>query len=270
MAAKKLEGKEVQQLPQPPKPHYTRRRKKTNILTWGLAIAAILIVFNQLQVFQINSMIAPASASHVKAGGSLSFSAAGNGTILAPMLLASGEQPAIPGYQTRIKQLPTISAGREVKPTGDAVQDAVNSIVPTGTPWYGQEAGVSFDDPINAQHVWSRYERALQLTAEQQQRWAKIVGSFTCDYCCGSPQRPTIITRCGCAHAGAWRGMAAWFIKNYGDKYTDEQIFGEMSKWKALWYPGPTVQRVLQEQASGSGGSGVTDINKLPSMVGGC
>ena len=130
--------------------------------------------------------------------------------------------------------------------TGDVTQDLLNNLVPTGTPWYGQEAGVSFDDPIAAQKALAKY-KSLQLSADQQARWDRIVNTFTCDYCCGSPQHPTIITKCGCAHSSAAQGLARWLIKNYGDKYTNEEIYGEMARWYALWYPGPTIQRVLQE-----------------------
>ena len=125
-------------------------------------------------------------------------------------------------------------------------KDIVNNVIPKGTPWYGPEAGVSFDDPITAQRLWAG-GRAIQLTADEQKRWERIVNSFTCDYCCGSPQNPTIITRCGCAHSAAAQGMAKWFIKNYGSKYSDEEIYGEMARWYALWYPGPTVNRIVQE-----------------------
>jgi len=116
----------------------------------------------------------------------------------------------------------------------------------SGTPWYGQQAGVSFDDPITAQNLWAK-GRAIQLSPQEEQRWGRIVNSFTCDYCCGSPQNPTIITRCGCAHSLAAQGMAKWFIKNYGSSYSDEEIYGEMARWYALWYPGPTVKRILLE-----------------------
>ncbi len=239
---------------------------------WIIAIAAVLILFNQIQLFQLNNMLGVSTIDGFKSfgGGSLSLSG-GEGVTYAPVLLAGGESPILSGYGTKIKELPTISSSPAKAKTGDAAQDALNMLVPTGTPEYGQEAGVSFDDPIAAQRTWGAYERSVQLNAEQQRRYDKIVGSFTCDYCCGSPQRPTIITQCGCAHARGWRGMAKWFIQKYGDQVTDEQIMGELSKWKALWYPGPTVQRVLQEQSlSGGESSAPVKLDELPQMVGGC
>ncbi|MBI4095841.1 MAG: hypothetical protein HY438_03210 [DPANN group archaeon] len=182
-------------------------------------------------------------------GGSMSLSADLHydaKTTLKPMPLATGESPRISGYRSIVKALPTISDMPMRASTGDVVQDLVNNVVPHGTPWYGAEAGVSFDDPLTAQKLWGKGQ-AIQLTASEQARWDRIVNSFTCDYCCGSPQRPTIITHCGCAHSKAAQGMAKWFIKNYGNKYSDEEIYGEMARWYALWYPGPTVKRIVQE-----------------------
>lgn len=250
--------------------HDEKSIAQSPLLLGAIAVATVLILFNMWQISALSSMIGSGGA-RVGGGGALSFSAAGEGKVLAPVLLASGESPVLPNYKTKVKELPTISSNPAKSATGDPVQDALNAIVPVGTPPYGQQAGVSFDDPIKAQQVWGGYERSIQLTPEQQTRWQGIVGKFTCDYCCGSPSQPTIITHCGCAHAAAWRGMAKWFIANTGDKYTDEQIFGELSRWKALWYPGPTVQRVLQEQAAGTGGAATAaNIGNLPGMVGGC
>ncbi len=168
---------------------------------------------------------------------------------LKPMPLALDEQPSIGGYKTKVKSLPTISELTITPSTGNLEQDLINNIIPRGTPWYGQEAGVSFDDPITAQQLWAR-ARSIQLDSTQEERWNRIANSFTCDYCCGSPQQPTIITRCGCAHSAAAQGMARWFIKNYGNKYSDEEIYGEMARWYALWYPGPTVQRIVLEASA--------------------
>ena len=36
--------------------------------------------------------------------------------------------------------------------------------------------------------------------------------------------------------------MAKFLVANYGDQYTDEQILGEMTKWKAVWYPKGMVE----------------------------
>ncbi len=214
---------------------------RNNYILGGLIVVAVLLFFNQLT-------IPKAFASVYSGGGTLNLGNLeyGSKITLKPMPLAHGEQPRIAGYNSIVKPLPTISELSVVPSTGDAVQDLLNNIVPTGTPWYGEEAGASFDDPIAAQHKWATY-RSLQLTSAEQDRWNRIVNSFTCDYCCGSPQNPTIITRCGCAHSSAAQGMAKWFVKYYGGSYSDEEIYGEMARWYALWYPKGTIERIILE-----------------------
>ncbi len=215
------------------------------VLVLLIGLVALLAVNG----FMITTSYATAGSSSSINGGSISLKPGfeyGSKTTLKPMPLATGEQPRFSGYKTIVKPLPTISELPIASPTGDVVQDLINNIIPHGTPWYGPEAGVNFDDAEPAATLWGK-ARTLQLDSVQEQRWSRIVNSFTCDYCCGSPQQPTIITRCGCAHSSAAQGMARWFIKNYGDKYSDEEIYGEMARWYAAWYPGPTVKRIAQE-----------------------
>ena len=86
--------------------------------------------------------------------------------------------------------------------------------------------------------------------------------------------------------------MARFFIKYHGDQYTDEQILGEMTRWKGLWYPKGMIQDYLvytgeadastlqhggsvgiKAQFAGQGGGGsasVSELDNLPGMVGGC
>jgi hypothetical protein len=218
--------------------------KNKFILGSLVALVAVILVNQFFTMSVLGSLVSSSGGgTSIGLGGSLEYDSK---TTLKPMPLAAGEQPAISGYKTKVKPLPTISELSITPSTGDLAQDLLNNVVPRGTPWYGKEAGVSFDDPITAQKLWAK-GRALELDASQQERWSRIVNSFTCDYCCGSPQNPTIITRCGCAHSAAAQGMAKWFVKNYGDKYSDEEIYGEMARWYAVWYPGPTVKRIIQE-----------------------
>lgn len=213
---------------------------RNNYVLGAIIILTILLFINQLLMPRA---FASAVSGRTVNLGKFEY---GSKITLKPMPLAQGEEPAIAGYKSKVKPIPTISDLPTKPSTGDAVQDLLNNIVPTGTPWYGQEAQVSFDDPITSQKNWGTY-RALQLISSDQERWNRIVNSFTCDYCCGSPQNPTIITRCGCAHSIAAQGMAKWFIKNYGDKYSDEEIYGEMARWYALWYPKGTIERIIKE-----------------------
>ncbi len=214
---------------------------RNNYVLGAIIVLVLLIFINQL-------MIPKAFASVSASGGNVNLGnfEYGSKITLKPMPLAVGEEPKIKGYKSIVKSLPTISELSIVPSTGDAAQDLLNNVVPKGTPWYGQEAQVSFDDLITSQKNWATY-RSLKLTSAEEERWDRIVNSFTCDYCCGSPQNPTIITRCGCAHSSAAQGMAKWFIKNYGDKYSDEEIYGEMARWYAGWYPKGTIERIILE-----------------------
>src|SRR3989344_3071458 len=233
----------------------SKKAKPDSIFNNNLTFSVILFL---LLILIINQLLIPKVFASFVSGGvgatgsyNLGDFQYGSKLTLKPMPLAVGEQPAISGYRSKVKSLPTISEISISPSTGDVAKDLVNNVVPKGTPWYGPEAGVSFDDPISAQKLWAK-GRGIQLSSDEQKRWERIVNSFTCDYCCGSPQQPTIITRCGCAHSIAAQGMAKWFIKNYGDKYSDEEIYGEMARWYALWYPGPTVKRIVQELQAAS------------------
>ena len=211
-------------------------------LTFTLLVILVgLVVLNQFLIPQVYALTTIGGGS-----GSIGMFEYGSKQTLKPMPLAAGEQPAIAGYKAKVKPLPTLSELEMIPSTGDPVQDLLNNVVPHGTPWYGVEAGVTFDDPIAAQNLWKKGE-ALQLDSAQQERYNRIVNSFTCDYCCGSPKNPTIITQCGCAHAQAARGMAKWFVKNHGSEFSDEEIYGEMARWYALWYPKGTIERIIQE-----------------------
>lgn len=275
IAEKNVQETVQQEIAQPITEELTETQQ--SIFTGGIVLALALLVgilfYNQLQLFELATLAGAPSAlqnvaSIIPSGSTLALSD-GDKVTYGPALLVAGEQPALAGYKTKIKEFPTISASQKKPKTGDIVQDAVNKIVPTGTPEYGAEIGVSFDDPINAMNKFGALE-SITLTQEQEQRWSKIVNAFTCDYCCGSPQSPTIISRCGCAHAAGWRGLARFALSKYGNKVTDEQVLGEMTKWKALWYPGPTVQRFIQEQSSTNAGGAPVKLDALPQMVGGC
>ena len=250
--------------------------EKKDLMPWVIAVVAVLLIFNQIQLFQLTNPLTGGAHAVTSAGLKLSNKP---GTIVGPQLNADGRT-------THIREWPTISETPKKAPTGDATQDAINNVIPTGTPSYVLEGpghekiqGVTFDDPISSQKIWGSLlgsrrfgsDNAIQLTPEEEARWSKIVNLFTCDYCCGGPGQVTHIANCGCAHSYGWQGMAKFFIKYYGDKYTDEQIMGEMTKWKGLWYPKGMIQDYLKF-ASGQGGEGASldQLDKLPGMVGGC
>jgi len=278
-------------------------------LSYGMvAFVSVLILFNQLQIFQVNALasgtLSPVN-SFVKSLSTktLSLGSGKSGIVIGPQLNPDGRT-------TKLVEWSTISETLAPKSTGNPTQDAIAAVVPTGTPFYALEGpgvekikGASFDDPLTSQKVWASLlgsnrfgtANAIQLTPEEEKRWQELTSIFTCDFCCGGPNSVTTIARCGCAHSYAWQGMAKFFIRYY-PQYTDEQILGEMTKWKALWYPQGMIQDYLvytgQQDAStlthgGSVGikqqflqhaptsqqqthSTATPLSDLPSMVGGC
>ena len=279
-------------------------------LSWSLvALIIVLILFNQIQISQVNALV---SGTSLPVGGFLKSVSSG------PLkLVGSGKGDVVigpqlnpDGHTTKLVEWPTISETPAPKSTGNPTQDAIATVVPTGTPFYVLEGpgaekikGASFDDPITSQKVWASLlgsrrfgtANAIELTPEEEHRWKKLTSVFTCDFCCGGPNSVTTISRCGCAHSYAWQGMAKFFIKYY-PQYTDEQILGEMTKWKGLWYPQGMIQDYLvytgQQSANilthgGSVGirqqflqqapgtqqqtqASATPLEDLPSMVGGC
>ncbi len=279
-------------------------------LSWGfVAFIAVLILFNQFQISQVNALVSGTSSvvsSFVKtvSSGPVKLVGSGkSGIVIGPQLNSDGRT-------TKLVEWTTISETPAPKSTGNPTQDAIATVVPTGTPFYVLEGpgsekikGASFDDPLTSQKVWAsllgsrRFGTAnvIQLTPEEEKKWQKLTSVFTCDFCCGGPNSVTTINRCGCAHSYAWQGMAKFFIKYY-PQYTDEQIMGEMTKWKGLWYPQGMIQDYLvytgQQDAStlthgGSVGikqqflqqapnaqqqthASATPLENLPSMVGGC
>jgi len=227
-----------------------------------LVLVSFLVVINQGILLSALS-----SFSGYKSG--FSFSSAktslGEGKIVGSKLNDDGKTVSLVEY-------PTVTSNEKFSKTGDAKKDAINLIVPKGTPFYITEGegaalvqGVSFDNPIGSLNVLSNIGRGrikIDLTSDQETRFNKIVGSFTCDYCCGSPNYVTKIGQCGCSHAAAWKGVARYLIMYYGDKYTDEQITGELTRWKGAWYPKGMVDNYLvytgqlpAEAVKGQGGA---------------
>ncbi|MBI4173624.1 MAG: hypothetical protein HY519_02785 [Candidatus Aenigmarchaeota archaeon] len=171
-------------------------------------------------------------------------------------------------------------------PTGSAsadgvVQEAIRQVIPTGIPEvYGSELGVSFDKPVESLSILSQYDdltdakgrgsKPISLSASLQQRYVKVGSSIACEYCCGaktlvfSDGRPA----CGCEHSGAMRGLAKYLLEKHPD-LTDQQILGELAKWKALFFPQQSVAKYIQLQAQ-AGKVDQSTLGQLPGMVGGC
>ena len=178
-----------------------------------------------------------------------------------------------------------------VKLSGDVVQDAIKAVIPTGTPIYGAELGVSFDDPITSIDILAKLDRQVpttSLTEEEKARYISINSRISCEFCCGAA---AVIFQdgrdaCGCAHSASFRGLSKYLIKNHPTEWTDDEILLEATKWKALYYPKNMVEKavaalnndleltpavlndrdLLKKISAGD----KTGIGELPTMVGGC
>lgn len=181
-----------------------------------IAILTILFLFNQFLI--------------VQASATMGMRTGRAKTIIAPKVNPDGKT-------TSLVQWPTITDVMENPHSGNALADAKVVMIATGKPFYAPD-DISFDDPINAQKKWGIFETTIKLLSQEEKRFQKLITTMmTCSYCCGSPNNVTMNKNCGCAHAKAVRGFYRFMIKNYGDKFSDEQLVGESHRWYALWYP---------------------------------
>lgn len=144
--------------------------------------------------------------------------------------------------------------------------------LPTGTPdIYGKELDVEYQDvsqesPQKAEKVLKKFSSydGIELSEENRQRYIDILydmnGGISCEYCCEA--RSVINEKgepgCGCSHAVAMRGLTKYLLKNHGEEMTNQEIFGEVSRWKTRYFPKQTESKAaaLQQQ-----GTEVTYVN---------
>lgn len=178
-----------------------------------------------------------------------------------------------------------------VKLSGDVVQDAIKAVVPTGTPLYGAELGVSFDDPVNSLEILAKLDSQVptsSLTEEEKARFVNVGTKISCEFCCGAPAVIDESGRslCGCSHAASFKGLSKYLIKSHPDEWTDDEILLELTKWKALYYPRNMVEKAVAALENGLELTpavlndrdllrkikvgDTTSIGDLPAMVGGC
>ncbi len=129
-------------------------------------------------------------------------------------------------------------------------EEAIEKAIPRGVPEiYGDELGVSFEDPVNSMQTLGALEDQIPLSESELKRYVSIASRISCEFCCGAP---SIIDRkgnaaCGCAHSGAMRGLGKYLVKNHGSEYTDDQILGELQKWKTMFFPREMVKRFAEQ-----------------------
>lgn len=202
-------------------------------IVWAITI---LLATNQ---FMIGSMVPKTAKASPLSGLRTLFSSQGTA---AREIIATKINPD--GHTTSVVKQPTITEVSAEPKGGDPVEAAKVVMIATGTPFYAP-SGISFDDPVGALAAWQPFEDQIQLGGDLQARWEKIVSTMTCDYCCGGPTRVTAINRCGCRHAQAYRSIAKHLLQTVGDKYTDDEILGELQRWKGIWYPKGVIEDYL-------------------------
>ena len=185
----------------------------------------------------------------------------------------------IPNQSQSVQQSPPAAAKPTMSP--EQQQALLAEIIPKGTPpIYGQELGITFDEPERAIVVmskldggWTKVDQSIwfkDLGDQEKQRYIKIGSSIACEFCCGAN---TLITKegeaaCGCAHSAAMRCLAKYLLKNHAGEFSDEQILEEITKVKTLSFPKQMVERAIQLKGEGKTIYEVTQ--SLPTQVGGC
>lgn len=237
-----------------------------------LLMLIITLVVNQLVITQINNSlginqnIISQLAEEISSGGILSTPASPNGVQL----------------------------------TGELSQDAVKLAIAAGSPnLYGNELNISFDQVQQSMNIMKQFDptygqNKIILNGDNLKRYTDIGLKISCEYCCSAK---SIVNQsgqaaCGCAHSQAMRGLAAYLIQNHGQEYSNDEILRELARWKGVYFPKQTIQKLTNQLQNGNFtpdtaslvlglklpnyGSGnqsaplPSEINNLPSMVGGC
>lgn len=241
------------------KVHHKKHEEKllTKPIIALLVMATLVILFNQSQINSVSAII----GQGVGSGVSRSVTLAGDKSLSSINL----DELVSTGH--------TIAA---VFPVEDIVtaEDAMAILFPTGTPEYGEELGVSYDDPVGSLSVLARMYRGLKAEVEQNnptgwQRYMNLASrpvGISCEYCCGVG--PVGIDKrgnsaCGCQHNPAVLTVAL-YLSAYTD-YNDGEILREVMRWKTLFFP-----RDMIELGMTVAGGDTSKLANLPGMVGGC
>lgn len=173
--------------------------------------------------------------------------------------------------QIAISEIGALAAAVETTGPSSASQAQASSVdvTPKGIPAiYGAELGISYDDvsAVNVQKAdetirkLAAYDAGIKLDAQQLERYVKIAGQISCEYCCGADS--IIFTKdagqykrgdaaCGCAHSYAMRGLAKYLVTKHGSEFTDDQILEELGKWKTLFFPDILARKAAALQKKG-------------------
>jgi len=241
-----------------------KEQKTNNMLIAAIAIITILVLFNQWQISQVSLMM-QGGGGHQSSGV---FSAVSTKSIS----LSTGdlEDVDIDSIQSTAQ---AVAAVMSLDAITDA-QSAINIMIPTGTPEYGEAMGVSYDDPIGGMELLARAWRPLSEDAKTNdpETWDRFITLATkpvgisCEFCCGVG--PSVITqsgqlKCGCKHSPAIVALTLWLMQN--TDMTDAEVLQEALRWKTLWFPRDMVGIGMQ-----LAGGDTSILHDIPGMVGGC
>ncbi len=184
----------------------------------------------------------------------------------------------------------TFKGSINVKSSGNAVNDVIAALIPSGTPDYGAALSVSYDDPVTSLNILAGLDRKIpmsSLSEEEKKRYINIGTQISCEFCCGAPSVIDNSGRdlCGCAHAASFRGLSKYMLQSYPE-LSDDEILMELTRWKSLFYPKNMVEKGVAAVDNGLEltpqvlndrellkkikSNDVSSIGELPSMVGGC
>jgi hypothetical protein len=252
MTQKKKESKRV-----------SRKKEETEMVVTKpvlvlLALSILVIFFNQIQIGSAKEMLDDGMLIPRATTGTSSLSGKDISNVDLSALLSTGH---------------TIAA---VLPVEDIVtqEDAIAVMFPTGTPDYGAELEVSYDEPVESLATLARMYPGLKAEVERSnpQAWQRYMNlaskplGISCEYCCGL--RAVGIDKsgnsaCGCQHNPALLTVAL-YLTAYTD-YTDGEILKEVINWKTLFFPKDMIGLGMTVA-----GGDTSSLDDLPGMVGGC
>jgi hypothetical protein len=225
-----------------------------------VALVAVLVLFNQ---FQLSSIAASMHGTTLSSKVSfLSFGSKGGGDFDVSDVDVTQIQNTAQGIQLLfpIEQITN-------------ADDAIAVMIPTGTPEYGAEMGITWDDPVGALDKLEKAYRALDAQAKEDpalyKRYINLAAEprgVSCEFCCGVG--PVGISkdgrsRCGCSHNPGVLSMTLWLLMN--TDYSDAEILREVYKMKTLWFP-----KNMVSLAAEIAGGDTSALDSMPGMVGGC
>lgn len=223
----------------------------------ALVLVAGLMVFNQLQINEINGYF---TASPGRSSISLNLFSGSDD-------LKNVDVTTIQSTPQAVKMLFPLDGVK----TAD---DVMAIMFPTGTPEYGKEMGVSFDEPVKSLELMANAYPSLknEVKTKHPDIWKRYLTlaaaprGISCEYCCGvGPQGISAEgeSLCGCSHAPAVQTVTLWLMLNRPD-YSDAEILREVMRWKTMFFPKNMIELGMQVS-----GKDIGDL-ELPGMVGGC